>query len=226
MAACGSHFATTCFEHIIAYISRTARDNPLKFGMHIHLNRHYLYPKWKVYRYYVIRGQRSKNRFLPISWKVFGLRPWNLVGRCCLSPLRHVPNLVWNWPIGEQQLFVVCHTKSQLAVSLYCWGRYHQQRSSQLITLKSRIFPVKNANLQSSGLVGLVAKSSVFKTGQFWNLLSSHLRFWVSFNLLSSQRLIFRLPKNPVTPQSLVRNQKCLGLENFARMNDDKVAKL
>ena len=76
-------------------------------------------------------------------------------------------------------------------------GGYHQEQSSQLITLNSQIFPIKNANLQSSGLV---AKSSVFKTRQFWNLLSSHLRFWVSFNLLSSQRRVFRLPKNPVTP--------------------------
>ena len=81
--------------------------------------------------------------------------------------------------------------------------------TSPLITFKSRVFPDKNANLQfsglvGSGLVGLIAKSSVFKTRQFWNLLSSHLRFWVSFNLLSSQRLIFRLPKNPVTPQTLL----------------------
>ena len=83
------------------------------------------------------------------------------------------------------------------------WGKYHQELSSQLITLKSRIFLVKNSNLQSSGLVGLVAKSSVFKSRQFWNLLSSHLRFWWSFNLLSSQGLIFRLPKNPVTPLQL-----------------------
>ena len=66
------------------------------------------------------------------------------------------------------------------------WGRYHQKLSSQLITLKSQIFPIKNSNLQSSGLVGSDAKSSVFKTRQFWNLLSSHLRFWVSFNLISA----------------------------------------
>ena len=59
-------------------------------------------------------------------------------------------------------------------------------------------------NLQSSGLVGLVAKSSVFKTRQFWNLLSSHLRFWASFILLSSKGLIFRLPKNPVTPKNIL----------------------
>ena len=83
------------------------------------------------------------------------------------------------------------------------WGRYHQEPSSQLITLKRQIFPVKNSNLQSSGSVGLVAKSSVFKTRQYWNLLSSHLRFRVSCNLLSSQGLIFRLPKNPVTPQKI-----------------------
>ena len=92
---------------------------------------------------------------------------------------------------------------------IFCedWGRYHQEPSSQLITLKSQIFPVKNSNLQSSGLVGLVAKSSVFKNRQFWNLLSSHLRFWVSSNLLSSQGLILRLPKNPVTPPGFVKKQ-------------------
>ena len=45
-----------------------------------------------------------------------------------------------------------------------------------------------------------MAKSSVFKTRKFSNLLSSHLRFWVSFDLLSSQGLIFKLPKHPVTP--------------------------
>ena len=83
---------------------------------------------------------------------------------------------------------------------LHWCGRYHQEPSSQLITLKSQIFLVKNSNLQSSGLVGLVAKSSVFKPRQFWNLLSSHLRFWMSFNLLSPQGHIFGLPKNPVTP--------------------------
>ena len=47
------------------------------------------------------------------------------------------------------------------------WGRYHQQPSSRLITFKSQVFPVKNANLQSSGLVGLIAKSSVFENRQF-----------------------------------------------------------
>mgnify|MGYP001804940236 CR=1 FL=1 len=50
---------------------------------------------------------------------------------------------------------------------LYVWGLYHQEPSSELITLKSLIFPVKNSNLQSSGLVGLVAKSSDFKTKPF-----------------------------------------------------------
>ena len=39
--------------------------------------------------------------------------------------------------------------------------------ASQSITLKSPIFPAKNANLQSFGLVGLVANSSDFKTRQF-----------------------------------------------------------
>ena len=80
-------------------------------------------PTSKIKSLSILCNQKSKvkNRFLPISRKVFGLRPWNLVGRCCLSPLRHMANLVWNWPIGEQQLFIVCHTKSQLAVSLYMY---------------------------------------------------------------------------------------------------------
>ena len=60
---------------------------------------------------------------------------------------------------------------------LWCdkWGRYHQEPCSQLVALKSQIFPVKNANLRSSGLANLVAKSSVFKTRQF--LQSSVLTF-------------------------------------------------
>ena len=41
MAACGRHFATTRFEYIIVFISRTAHDSSLKFGVHINLNRHY-----------------------------------------------------------------------------------------------------------------------------------------------------------------------------------------
>ena len=45
-------------------------------------------------------------------------------------------------------------------------ARDYTQPSSQLITLKSQIFPVKNANLRSSGSVGLVTKSSDFKTTQ------------------------------------------------------------
>ena len=108
----------------------------------------------------------------------------------------------------KPRLWCINKTASNLCCShiIYVRGRYHQEPSSQFITLMSQIFPVKNSNLQSSGLVGLVAKSSVFKTGKFWNLLSSHLRFWVSFNLLSSQGLIFRLPKNPVTPPCQDRN--------------------
>ena len=92
-------------------------------------------------------------------------------------------------------------------VVVVTWGRYHQEQSSQLITLKSQIFPDKNANLRSSGLVSLVSKFqssnwAIF-AGNFCNLLSSHLGFRVSFNLLSSLRLIFRLPKNPDTPPYL-----------------------
>ena len=64
--------------------------------------------------------------------------------------------------------------------------------------------------VRSSGLVGLVATSSVFQTRQSWNLLPSNLRFWVSFNLLSSQKQIFRPPKYPVTPLKITtfRTQK------------------
>ena len=42
---CGGYVDTSRFEHIIAYISTTACDSSLKFGMHIHLNRHHIYPK-------------------------------------------------------------------------------------------------------------------------------------------------------------------------------------
>ena len=68
------------------------------------------------------------------------------------------------------------------------WGRYHQEPSSQLITLKSQIFPVKNSNLQSSGLVGLLRKSSVFKTRQFkiWSVF--HSSFFTTANLQTSQK--------------------------------------
>ena len=74
-------------------------------------------------------------------------------------------------------------------------GGSHDESPSQLNTCKSQIFSVKNPNLQSSGLA---AKSSVVKTRQFWILLSSHLRFWVLFNFLSS--LIFGLPKTRLPP--------------------------
>ena len=46
--------------------------------------------------------------------------------------------------------------------ALYQWGRYHQEQSSQLISLKRQIFPVKNSNLQSSGLVSLVTTHQIF----------------------------------------------------------------
>ena len=81
-----------------------------------------------------------------------------------------------------------CEAVMQWLVFTLHWGRYHREPSSQLITLKSHIY-LRNWNIQSSGLVGLVAKSSVYKTMQFWKLLSLHLRFWVSFNLLSSKVL-------------------------------------
>ena len=77
---------------------------------------------------------------------------------------------------------------------------YHGKRSSQFSPLKSPIFRVKSSNLHSSGLVRLASQSSVFKKGNFSSLLSSHLRFLLSYNLPSSQGLIFKLPENLVTP--------------------------
>ena len=79
----------------------------------------------------------------------------------------------------------------QMVFIWWSWCRYHQEPSSQSITLKSQVLPVKNVNLCSFGLVAKLLSS---KLGNFCNLLSSHIRFWVSFNPLSSQRLIFRLP--------------------------------
>ena len=62
------------------------------------------------------------------------------------------------------------------------------------------MFPVSNYFVSSIFWL-IVAKSLDFKTKKFWSLPSSHYRFWVFYNLLSSQRLIFRLFENPVTPQ-------------------------
>ena len=97
-------------------------------------------------------------------------------------------------------IFELSALESFCIASLYglIWGRYHEELSSQLTTLNNQIFPVKNSNLWSSVLVA--NKSSVIKTRQIWSLLSSHLGFWVSFNLLSPGWLIFRLPKSQVTP--------------------------
>ena len=66
---------------------------------------------------------------------------------------------------------ISCNTN----VVLYVWGMYHQEPYSQLITLKSLIFPVKNSNLQSSGLVFLVANSSDFKTKPFFVIFCLHI---------------------------------------------------
>ena len=69
-------------------------------------------------------------------------------------------------------------------IHVYNRERYHKELSSRLVKLKSKIFPIRNSNPQSSGLV---TESSVsFKTRQFWSLLYSHFIFWVSFNLLTS----------------------------------------
>ena len=62
---------------------------------------------------------------------------------------------------------------------LFCW-----------ICLK--YVPVRNSDLQSSCLAAIFM---VFKARWFWSLLCSNLRFWASFNLLSSQRLIKSFPK-------------------------------
>ena len=72
-------------------------------------------------------------------------------------------------------------------------GAFWDVSPGAIISL-SKIFPVKNSNFPSSSLV---AKSPVSKTRLFWSLLSSHLRFRVCFNLLSWQKLIFRLFQGP-----------------------------
>ena len=89
-------------------------------------------------------------------------------------------------------IFELSALESFCIASLYglIWGRYHEELSSQLTTLNNQIFLVKNSNLWSSVLVA--NKSSVIKTRQIWSVLSSHLGFWVSFNLLP--------PKSPVNP--------------------------
>ena len=45
MAAHGGHFASTCAEHITAYVSGTARASWMKFHMYIDLDEGYLYMK-------------------------------------------------------------------------------------------------------------------------------------------------------------------------------------
>lgn len=69
--------------------------------------------------------------------------------------------------------------------------------SSHLITLKSQNFPVKNSNLKFR--MALLPNTQSSKLSNFWCLLSSHLRLWVSLGLLSSHRLIFILPVTPIT---------------------------
>ena len=76
----------------------------------------------------------------------------------------------------------------------YNRGRYHQESSSQLITLQSQIFPVKKSNLQSSDLVGLVAKSSVF-TFRISSIFQSS--FFTRANLLTSLKPGY----TPTTPK-------------------------
>ena len=71
----------------------------------------------------------------------------------------------------------------------------HKEQSSQLATLESQIFTIKGQIFDPLSQLPNLLSSKLF-----WSLLSSHLRFWVSFNLLSSRRLIFRLFKSPVTP--------------------------
>ena len=62
--------------------------------------------------------------------------------------------------------FICCNviSNTELHMQVYTCGRNHQGLSSQIITLNSQIFQVKNSNQQS---FGLVAKASVFKTKQF-----------------------------------------------------------
>ena len=56
------------------------------------------------------------------------------------------------------------------------WGitRSRLLTSSHLRVGSWPIFPIKNSTIKS---FGVVAKSTVFKSRQFWSLLSSHLRF-------------------------------------------------
>ena len=83
------------------------------------------------------------------------------------------------------------------------WGRYHQEPSSQLITLNNQIFPVKDSNLQSSSLVGLVAKSSVVKTRQF--LKSSVFTFTILsiFQSSFSTKANLQTSKKPGYPPNI-----------------------
>ena len=54
---------------------------------------------------------------LPISLEVIELQPWNLWTMFWPPALMQVRSFVWIWPIGERQLFIVCHTKCQRVVN-------------------------------------------------------------------------------------------------------------
>ena len=87
--------------------------------------------------------------------------------------------------------------------------RYQREPSSQLTTPKSIVFPINNSNLQSScPFANITSVSNTQCNRKFWNFLSSHLRFSVSLNLLSSQRLIISLPVTPgYTPTQSMSKQ-------------------
>ena len=59
---------------------------------------------------------------LPITLEVIELEPWNLRSRCWLPSLIQVGIAVWNWPMGDQQMFIICHTKGQHVVILNYLG--------------------------------------------------------------------------------------------------------
>ena len=78
MASYGGHFATTCFEHVFAYSSRTARNSSMKFYMYIHLDKGYPYSKLKVIDMMSSGVKGQKNVFIgvsPISLEVIELEP-------------------------------------------------------------------------------------------------------------------------------------------------------
>ena len=66
------------------------------------------------------------------------------------------------------------------------WGRYNQELSSQLITLKNQIFPVKSLNLQASSSVSKSSVQSSVFTFKNWSIFQSS--FFTKADLQTSQK--------------------------------------